>query len=145
MSTNVLMTLSWPDEGDALFPFSINTAAFENISRIVSRRWAVIEVLSARPLQQDTGPGLEEMRLDGTVYPHWRGGLVPLEQLRRHVTESGPALMLAGTGEVMGYWTLLSLDVRGDVPTSDGIALRQRFSLNLAYYGETPPPEGSSS
>lgn len=137
MANNVLVTLSWLDENGALttFPFSINTAAWDRLSRIASRRWEAQSVIGARPLLQDTGTGLEQMRVDGTQYPHWRGGLVPLSILRDHVNHSGPAQLIDGRGNVMGFWVLMALDVRGDTPTQDGVTLRQRFTLDLAYYG----------
>jgi phage protein U len=145
MATNVLMTLSWLDENGVLttFPFSINTAAWERLSRIATRRWESQDVIGARPLLQDTGKGLEQIRIDGTQYPHWRGGLVPLSVLRGHVLNSGPAQLIDGRGNVLGFWALMALDVRGDTPTQDGVALRQTFTLDLAFYSAQSPLAGA--
>ena len=56
------------------FTFSIRTAAYRALERRRQQRMAHHTPIAGPVITQILGPGNETMRLEGTIYPHYRGG-----------------------------------------------------------------------
>lgn len=118
------------------FRFSINTAAYEELSRSASYRWVSQARVGRRPAQQYVGPGEETLRLSGRVYPHFRGGLGQIKAMRDIAETGEPQLIVDGLGYVSGLWVIKQVTEGQTRIDGEGIPRRQDFSLELARYGE---------
>lgn len=64
------------------YRFSLSTAAFQELEHTSAWRWPSIERIGQRPALQYVGPGEDTIRMRGTIYPHFRGGLGQLSEMR---------------------------------------------------------------
>jgi len=74
------------------YRFSVASAAYQGLSRQAAWRWPAQERLGAHPVLQYTGPGDQTIRIDGIIYPHYKG-LLGLPNLISRVP-----LLAAGLG-----------------------------------------------
>ena len=118
------------------FQFSIATAAYQNLRRVSEYRWPAQERLCREPARQFVGPGSDTVELDGTILPHFRGGLRQTERLRELAAQGEPLELVDGLGFLHGTWVITSVEERRSVFFRDGAPRRIEFQLNLAYYGE---------
>jgi len=55
------------------------------------------------------GPGVEEMRLQGVIYPHFRGGLRQVDAMRAQAGTGVPFMMVDGMGWVWKRWVIVNV------------------------------------
>ncbi|RMB26236.1 hypothetical protein C8J47_3554 [Sphingomonas sp. PP-F2F-G114-C0414] len=114
-----------------LFAFSIDTLAFDEISRRASWRHATSARIGARDATQFTGPGDETISLPGTVYNEIVDGRVSIDELRR-MADTGDAWSLVdGLGYVYGAFVITSIDDRGKAFFPDGTPRQIDFAIDL--------------
>ena len=82
--------------------FNRDTAAFEELSRTTDFRWASQERLTRRPAQQASGKGEERIKLKGSIYPGFKGGLEPLDTLHNIGAQLQPLGLSTGYGHLNG-------------------------------------------
>ena len=116
--------------------FNLDTAAFDELSRQSSFRWASQERLTRRPAQQSVGMGEEKMTLKGSIFPGHRGGLKQLDTLRSIGGLLLPIGLTTGYGHVLGDWCLTSISEDQSALLQGGIPRKQGFSLEFVCYGE---------
>ena len=116
--------------------FNLDTAAFDELSRQSSFRWASQERLTRRPAQQSVGMGEETMTLKGSIFPGHRGGLKQLDTLRSIGGLLLPIGLTTGYGHVLGDWCLTSISEDQSALLQGGIPRKQGFSLEFVRYGE---------
>ena len=117
------------------YRFAMDTAAYNDMTRTAAYRWASVET-QAGPGFQYMGPGEDAMTLSGIVYPHFMGGLGQLDAMRAEALKGKPLLMTDGLGSVRGFWIIKNVRETGQKFAAGGVARRQTFSMNLAYYGD---------
>ena len=88
-----------------------------------------------RPAQQFIGIGDDTITLAGVIYPHYRGGLGQLNDLRKQAETGEPLLLVDGLGFVWGQWVIVSIEETQSYLQSHGMPLKQTFQLQLKYYG----------
>ncbi|MCL6285588.1 phage tail protein, partial [Ruegeria sp. 2012CJ41-6] len=66
--SNVMMMLG-------AYPFMLDTAAYQRLSRVSSYRWKQQDRIGRKPAQHYVGPGADRITLRGEILPHWKGGL----------------------------------------------------------------------
>lgn len=128
--TQVLLKL-----GD--FKFSIKTAALDKLKRTREYTWAATARPGARPALQFTGHGVESIALNGVIYPHEYGERDFIDKLAVKAAEGKPMILVAGTGDVLGYWVVTKVDDGHSRLFQNGVARKIEFGLSLNYYGET--------
>lgn len=117
------------------FRFSISTAAYDQLSRSVSYRWASHDVVNADPVLHHTGRGEQTISLNGTIYPEFKGGRGQLDEMRT-LAERGEALSLVtGRGEALGQWVIEGIEEQQTVFWANGAFRKQEFAVSLRYYG----------
>ena len=116
--------------------FNLDTAAFDELSRQSSFRWASQERLTRRSAQQSVGMGEEKMTLKGSIFPGHRGGLKQLDTLRSIGGLLLPIGLTTGYGHVLGDWCLTSISEDQSALLQGGIPRKQGFSLEFVRYGE---------
>ena len=82
--------------------FNLDTAASEELSRTTDFRWASQERLTRRPAQQASGKGEERIKLKGSIYPGFKGGLEPLDTLHNIGAQLQPLGLSTGYGHLNG-------------------------------------------
>jgi hypothetical protein len=125
------------------YRFSLSTAAYQGLERQAAWRWPAQDRLGAHPVRQYVGPGEQTMRLDGTLYPHYKG-LLGLPNLLARVPALTAALGTAAgansalsrvgvsLGERAGSWQLEGL--RADAATGKPLSLVDGRGRNWGYW-----------
>ncbi|VVE34985.1 phage tail protein [Pandoraea fibrosis] len=121
------------------YRFCISTAAYDTFRRESRWTWATLGRMGRVPARQYTGKGDDTITLEGTIYPHFRGGFRQIQAMRREADKGEPLLMVDSNGVVHGFWCITTVSETATPLTRGGMPLKQRFSLTLEYYGETYP------
>lgn len=115
--------------------FSIDTAAYEQLRRSSSWRWAALPRIGRVDAMQSTGREGERLDLDGTVYPHYKGSLSFMDDIRE-AGNAGASLTLSdGLGNVYGQWVIEQMEVTHSAVFADGRPRKVEFRLGLTEYG----------
>ena len=140
MSQDVLMTLG---DGQEQFRFAIDTAAYQSLTRKTEWRWPAQDRLWERPALQFTGRSADEITLEGTILPAWKGGIGQrphacdlADAALRAGSGARPLLLVTGYGDVLGQWVITAIEEEQPTIGPLGAPIEQRFRLTLAAYGE---------
>ncbi|MFA5712135.1 phage tail protein [Mycolicibacterium sp.] len=118
------------------YMFSVSTAAYQSLRRSAAYRWPAQERIGRRPARQFVGPGDETMTLDGTIYPHYLGGIGQIERMREVAGRGDPLALVDGRGSNLGQWCIERVEETDTVFGADGRPRRMDFVLGLVRYGE---------
>lgn len=127
LGTSVMMQLG-------SFQFSILTAAYQELTRRTTYRWAQQDLYGRLPGLQHTGPGEETMTLPGVIYPEYRGGIGQLNRMRSLAGRGTPLLMVSGLGQIMGRWVIEAVEEKQTVFAAFGMPRKQEFTLQLKRF-----------
>lgn len=117
-----------------LYKFSLNTAAYQELNRVASYRWARQERIGTNDALQFTGLGPETVDLRGVVFPTFRGGLDQVTKMRLQASIGIPLPMIDGLGKVWGLWAIQTVSERQSVFMDRGAPKRIEFDLGLTRY-----------
>ena len=129
---SVMMTL-----GDVAF--AVRTTVYQRLRRTTTYRWPSLDRVGRWPARQFTGPGNDQVTLDGVVMPTYRGAAGAVDALRQLALTGQPQQMSAGTGEVYGLWCLEQVEEDRSGLFVDGAARRIAWVLQLVRYGDDVP------
>ncbi|MNE60657.1 Phage P2 GpU [compost metagenome] len=115
--------------------FNLDTAAFDELRRQATYRWAGQERLRRSVAQQAVGLGEEKITLKGAIFPHHKGGIKQLNVLRSIGRNLQPLNLVTGYGEVLGNWCLVSIEEEQSHLLPGGIPRKQGFTLEFVSYG----------
>lgn len=115
--------------------FNLDTAAFDELRRQATYRWAGQERLRRSVAQQAVGLGEEKITLKGAIFTHHKGGIKQLGVLRSIGRNLQALKLVTGYGEVLGDWCLVSVDEEQSHLLSGGIPRKQGFTLEFVSYG----------
>ncbi|MBU2714314.1 phage tail protein [Zooshikella harenae] len=118
------------------FTFSIETAAFNQLHRTWSFTWSKQNRLGTIPQLQYTGEGQQTINLSGRVFPGQYGVVDTVEQMAKLGQQGKPLLLLAGTGDLLDYWCITSVEQTNSYLDQHGQPRKIDFSLAISYYGE---------
>jgi phage protein U len=118
------------------FTFSLNTAAYQSISRSSSYNWAEQTRIGTNPCLQFTGVGAETISLPGVIFPTFRGGLGQVGAMRALAGHGKPLQLLDGFGNLKGFWCITSIKEKASDFLVGGCPQKIEFTLELKYYGE---------
>lgn len=124
LSPSQLLTLG-------LFVFGMDTMAYSELERIMNWRFSVSERLGARPAAQFTGPGLDQIRLDGFLVPEIAGAYSAIDRLTEMADTGDNWPLINGAGRVFGHFRIVELDQRHHNVMAGGIPRAVEFSVNL--------------
>jgi uncharacterized protein len=117
------------------FRFGINRANYQTMTRTAGYRFAKLDRLARAPALQFLGPDTEEMTLQGTIYPHFKGGLRQVELMRLTARSGRPMILVDGLGWVWDRWCVTQVEETKSVFLRDGAPRRIDFSITLQAYG----------
>jgi len=116
--------------------FNLDTAAFDELTRKTSVKWAAQERLRRPTAQQAVGLGDEKMTLKGAIFPGFKGGIGQLDTLRGIARAMEPVNLTTGYGQVLGNWCLESVNEEQGALLAGGIPRKQAFTLEFVSYGD---------
>lgn len=117
------------------FRFAIDTAAYQTLTRNDEYRWESQERINRAPAMQFIGPGHTTFTLEGVVYPHWKGGLGQIQNMRTIAGRGFPLRLVSGYGDIFGQFVVMSVDETQTAFLNNGAPRKQEFSLELKSYG----------
>lgn len=117
-----------------IYKFSIGTAAYQELSRSASYRWARQERIGTNDALQFTGMGPETVDLRGAIFPLFNGSGNETAKLRLQASIGLPLPMIDGLGKVWGLWAVEQINEKQSVFLDNGAAKKIEFDLRLARY-----------
>ncbi|WP_421780707.1 phage tail protein [Kiloniella litopenaei] len=117
------------------YRFSMDTAAYDKLRRENDYNWVSVQRLGAETSQQYLGEGDETITLDGVIYPHFKGGLNQVSDMRAQASTGEAFLMVDGRGKVWGKYAIKKITEEQSRPRKDSAPLKIDFSLILKRYG----------
>ena len=118
------------------FQFSLNTAAYQELTRSTAYHWPAQERFSQHAARQFTGPGEDAITLTGVIYPEWRGSRDELDNLRSLAADGNPLLLVSGTGDILGRWIIEKIDEQQSIFADSGVARKRGFTVSLKFFDE---------
>lgn len=119
------------------YKFSIETAAYKQLVRTTSYRWAVQPRISRGPARQFVGPGDDTIELSGLIFPQFKSGLEQLNLMRAEADKGEPLMLVDGLGKIWGLHVIEEVrEEQGEYFFKGGAPKQQQFSLRIARYGE---------
>lgn len=121
------------------YMFGLDTAAFQQLQRDTQYRWSMQKRIGRAAAAQFTGLDDDTIELSGLIYPHFRGGIRQLGQMRETAGQGKPLPLVYAfdqVGQYCGQWCIKSIREGRTVFNRDGTPKKIEFSLSLAYYGE---------
>lgn len=116
------------------YQFSVNRAAYQELSRSAEYRWASQERVGAVDALQFTGYGAETIEVRGVIYPEYKGGLGQIDRMRAQASIGFPLPLISGQGRVLGLWVVEAVREGQRVFARGGAARRQDFDMRLRRY-----------
>lgn len=116
------------------YRFALGTAAYQKLDRTSEWRWPTLDVIGAPPAAQYIGPGHDKISLDGSIFPHFRGGLGQIDAMRGQAGRGQPLVLVSGYGKFFGQYVITSIKEGQQVFFSDGAPRRMEFGLELMRY-----------
>lgn len=117
-----------------LYKFSLGTAAYQELTRAASYRWARQERIGTNDALQFTGIGPETVTLRGAVFPTFRGGLDQITKMRLQASIGVPLPMIDGLGKIWGLWVVETVNEKQTVFMERGAPKKIEFDLGLSRY-----------
>lgn len=117
-----------------IYKFSLDSAAYQELSRAAAYRWARQERIGTNDALQFTGLGPETVDLRGVVFPLFRGGLDQVSDMRLQASIGIPLPMIDGRGKVWGLWAIEQINERQSVFMDRGAPKKIEFDLRLSRY-----------
>ena len=121
------------------YTFSLATAGLASLRRRHAWRWGKVDRVGRAPARQYVGPGEATLSLEGSVFPHFRGGLGQVARMREEAGRGEPLQLVDEAGFVYGRHVVLSAAETRTHLDATGTPWRIDFALELAEYGEDGP------
>lgn len=118
------------------YRFSVETAAYERIQRTNTYRWSALERHGRAPAHQFLGPGEESVTFEGTIYPHFKGGLQQIEAMRQEADKGEALLLIDSSGIAWGRYCIRRIAETRSQIFGTGHPRKKTFQLELVAYGE---------
>ncbi len=117
------------------FRFGVNRANYQTFTRSAAYRRAKQDRVGRAPALQFLGPDAEEITLEGTIYPHFKGGLRQMEMMRLVARSGAPMMLVDGLGFVWDRWAITGVSETKSVFLAGGAPRKIEFSITLRAYG----------
>lgn len=118
------------------FTFSVDTAAYQSLTRSSEYRWPSQDLIGKQPVLQAVGPGAETINLEGSIYPAHQGGTGQLDDMRAEAGRMEPLILVDGRGFVHGRWVIERVEESQSVFAQGGAPRKQTFQLKLRKYDD---------
>lgn len=113
------------------YRFAVTTAGMDKIERTRKWRWASLDVIGAPPVKQFTGPGEDEVSIEGVIFPHFAGGVRQVDAMSSQAGTGQPLNLVDGMGRYWGRFAITEAKETRSVLMSDGAPRKIDFTINL--------------
>jgi len=117
------------------FRFGVSGGDYQTLVRSAEYRWQQVDRIGRQPAAQFGGAGVQTMTLEGTIYPHFKGGLRQVELMRLQAGLGLPLMMVDGLGWVWDRWVITRVEETKTYLMADGAPRRIDFMVELQSYG----------
>jgi phage protein U len=117
-----------------LMPFSIDTAAYQRLSRTTEYRWTRQPLIGASDALQFVGYGPDTIEIEGVIHPQFKGGIIQVTLLRALADQRRPLPLVSGVGLYLGKWVIEAVTEGQAVFARRGVPQRQEFSMRLGKF-----------
>ncbi|MCW6036833.1 phage tail protein [Spirulina subsalsa FACHB-351] len=115
------------------FVFSLGREfPYSSLQRKSDGGWIEIDIVYAKPASQNTGQGLDEIRLSGTAF--YAIGMQRLDELRAMQAERRPYVLVDGLGQNLGRWKIMAVEENQSRIIDDGTAMRVAWTVQLQEF-----------
>jgi phage protein U len=121
------------------YRFCISNSAYKSLSRTSEYSWAEHNRIANESALQFTGKKSESITLQGTIYPHFKGGLNQVNSMRDEASKGKALMLIAGNGNVFGKWCITSIREEQTYLFQNGDPRKITFNISLKKYGEDNP------
>lgn len=118
------------------YPFSMQTAAYDQFQHSTQYNWQSQERLGGKPSPQFTGFGEETINLSGLMLPDFAGGVAQLDAMRASADKGVPLILIDGNGYVKGKFCIKKISNTNNYHWSNGMARKIEFSMELLAYNQ---------
>lgn len=116
------------------FRFSVDTAAYDDLSTEAEYPWAKVDRMGNTPQLQAVGKEHRTMSLKGLIITTYRGGAEQPETLRAMAGKMEPLELVTGDGRALGKWCITSISESDSAFFKDGMPKKQTFSIDLERF-----------
>jgi phage protein U len=115
------------------FVFSLSSGfPYDTLDRKTSGGWVTMDIISGKPLSQNTGQGLETVRLNGKA--QFSAGMAKVQSLREMANARVPYVLVDGRGQVWGRWKIQDVSESQKRVLDDGTATLLEWTLELEEF-----------
>ncbi|MBV0900075.1 MAG: phage tail protein [Wolbachia endosymbiont of Fragariocoptes setiger] len=97
-------------------------------------RWSTIECIGKMPLLQNIGQGVENIDLEGIIYPHNSNSLNQLKNLKEAAKSQVPHSLVDNEGNVLGQFVIIRLEEKQISFFPTGLPRKVEFNLSLKRF-----------
>lgn len=126
--TDVMM--SWGS-----FKFSVDQTAYDDIKRVTEYEWPSQKLIGKNEKLQFAGFGSDTITINGRFYTAFTGRYGILDDLRTLAAKKKPQLLVAGTGDVLGQFSVVRIEEGASTFYQDGIPRKIEFTVEFKRFG----------
>lgn len=116
------------------YRFAVTSGGYERMKRKTAWRWPGQDLIGARPQKQFMGPGEDSITIEGTIFPHFRGGLRQVPMMRAEAGRGVPLNLTDGLGDYWGRYVITSIEEGKEAFLGDGAPRKIDFTIELEAY-----------
>ncbi|WP_227317428.1 phage tail protein [Cedecea davisae] len=118
------------------FEFSIDTAAYQTLTRNASWRWSEQQRIGKQDLLQHTGKPGRTVKLDGEAHYSFRNGVDSIDDIYDLADKAEPQQLVTSQGDVLGWWVIKEFTDTTTNFFAGGVARHKTFSVTMQHYGD---------
>lgn len=118
------------------FSFSVDTTAYNQLSREASWRWSEQERIGKQDLLQYTGKSARTVQLQGESHAFFRNGVDAVNSLFDIGEQAKPQQLVSGAGDVLGWWVVESFSDTTNRFLPGGGQRNKNWTMTLKYYAD---------
>jgi len=118
------------------FAFSVDTTAYNQLSREASWRWSEQERIGGRDLLHYTGKPARTVRLEGEAHAFFRNGVTAVGDLYDLADLAEPQQLVSGEGDVLGWWVITDFSETTTRFLPGGGHRNKTWTMALKHYAD---------
>ena len=118
------------------FAFSVDTTAYNQLTREASWRWSEQERIGKQDLLQYTGKSGRTVRLEGQAHAFFRKGVDAVNDLYDLADLAAPQQLVSGGGDVLGWWVVTEFTDTTSRFLPGGGHRNKNWTMTLKHYAD---------
>lgn len=118
------------------FAFSIDSTAYNQLTREASWRWSEQARIGKQDLLQYTGKPGRTVRLEGEAHAFFRKGIDAVNDLYDLANKAGPQQLVSGVGDVLGWWVVTDFTDTTSRFLPGGGHRNKNWTMTLKHYAD---------